>query len=74
MPGRGAATRLLRYAGHFKNANFQIAAGVPLVLGEPEHYNSFRIGLFGLDKIIHADTTIRNFEIGLDAVRAAKSA
>jgi len=62
------------YAGHFKNANFQIAAGVPLVLGEPEHYNSFRIGLFGLDKIIHADTTIRNFEIGLDAVRAAKSA
>jgi len=62
------------YAGHFKNANFQIAAGVPLVLGEPEHYNSFRIGLFGLDKIIHADTTIRNFEIGLDAVRATKSA
>merc|ERR1712224_142660 len=28
------------YAGHFKNAQFQIAAGVPLVLGEPDHYNS----------------------------------
>ena len=60
------------YAGHFKNAQFQIAAGVPLVLGEPDHYNSFRIGLFGLDKLMHVDKTIRNFEVGLDAVMAAK--
>jgi hypothetical protein len=47
-------------------------AGVPLVLGEPDHYNSFRIGLFGLDKLMHVDKTIRNFEVGLDAVMAAK--
>ena len=60
------------YAGHFTNAQFQIAAGVPLVLGEPDHYNSFRIGLFGLDKLMHVDKTIRNFEVGLDAVMAAK--
>ena len=45
---------------------------MPLVLGEPDHYNSFRIGLFGLDKLMHVDKTIRNFEVGLDAVMAAK--
>ena len=54
-------------------AAFQIAAGVPLVLGEPDHYNSFRIGLFGLDKLANVETTIRNFEIGMDAVIAAKA-
>ncbi|KAK7238978.1 serine-pyruvate transaminase [Aureococcus anophagefferens] len=58
------------YAGRFKNVNLQIAAGVPLVLGEPDNYNSFRIGLFGLDKLMNVDRTVSNFEIALDAVLA----
>ncbi len=61
------------YAAHFKNASFQIAAGVPLVLGEPEGYNSFRIGLFGLDKVMNVDTVVTNFATGLDAVMSAKA-
>ena len=58
------------YAGRFKNVSLQIAAGVPLVLGEPDNYNSFRIGLFGLDKLMNVDRTVSNFEIALDAVLA----
>jgi len=60
------------FAGLFAKNSFQIAAGVPLVLGEPDHYNSFRIGLFGLDKITHVDRTVENFANGLDAVIRAK--
>lgn len=56
------------YAGKFKNVSLQIAAGVPLVLGEPDGYNSFRIGLFGLDKLMNVDRTISNFEVAMDAV------
>ena len=58
------------YAGRFKNVSLQIAAGVPLVLGEPDNYNSFRIGLFGLDKLMNVDRTVSNFEIAMDAVLA----
>jgi hypothetical protein len=29
--------------------------------------------LFGLDKLANVETTIRNFEIGMDAVIAAKA-
>ncbi|WKD56666.1 2-aminoethylphosphonate--pyruvate transaminase [Corynebacterium capitovis DSM 44611] len=34
----------------FKPCGVQIAAGVPLKIGEGDTYSSFRIGLFGLDK------------------------
>ena len=63
------------YAGKFKNVSLQIAAGVPLVLGEPDGYNSFRIGLFGLDKLVDTAATTAHFERALDvAVRSDKEA
>ncbi|MFT4582361.1 MAG: aspartate aminotransferase-like enzyme [Gammaproteobacteria bacterium] len=37
---------------------FQIAAGVPLQCDEPADYMSFRIGLFGLDKLHDVDGTV----------------
>jgi aspartate aminotransferase-like enzyme len=35
-----------------------VAAGVPLMCGEPADYRAFRIGLFGLDKLADVDGTV----------------
>jgi aspartate aminotransferase-like enzyme len=45
----------------------QIAAGVPLQLGEGEGYRSFRIGLFGLDKLYDVEGTVERVKRALDA-------
>lgn len=39
-------------------AGLQIAAGVPLALDEPAGFRTFRIGLFGLDKLADIDRTV----------------
>ena len=46
----------------------QIAAGVPLACDEGADFRSFRIGLFGLDKLQHLDRTVGSFERALDAL------
>jgi len=46
----------------------QIAAGVPLRCDEPEDYSTFRLGLFGLDKLYDVDATVARLEAALDAV------
>ncbi len=46
----------------------QIAAGVPLQVGEGQDYRSFRIGLFGLDKLYDVDGTVARVKRALDAV------
>ena len=45
----------------------QIAAGVPLQCDEGADFQSFRIGLFGLDKLHHIERTVRNLEQALDS-------
>jgi len=40
----------------------QVAAGVPLMCDEPEGFTTFRIGLFGLDKLHNVDGTVENLE------------
>ena len=52
----------------FAAAGLQIAAGVPLECGEGVDFKSFRIGLFGLDKLHNIDRTVENFTIALDEV------
>jgi aspartate aminotransferase-like enzyme len=42
----------------FAKAGAQVAAGVPLMCGEPASYRAFRIGLFGLDKLADVDGTV----------------
>ncbi|MCG6884517.1 MAG: aminotransferase class V-fold PLP-dependent enzyme [Silicimonas sp.] len=54
----------------FASAGVQIAAGVPLMVGEGEDYRSFRIGLFGLDKLRDVDASVARFETALEAVDA----
>ncbi len=46
----------------------QIAAGVPLQCGEGPDYKSFRIGLFGLDKLHDCARSVENFRQALDRV------
>ncbi len=52
----------------FAAAGLQIAAGVPLMCDEHERYRSFRIGLFGLDKLTHVDRTVARFEQALNDI------
>lgn len=50
----------------FAAAGLQTAAGVPLMCGEPEGFRTFRIGLFGLDKLGNVDRTVHSLEGALD--------
>ena len=54
----------------FAEAGLQIAAGVPLKVGEPDNFKTFRLGLFGLDKLTDIDGTVERFEKALDEVLA----
>ena len=44
----------------------QIAAGVPLMCDEGPDYRSFRIGLFGLDKLMNIERTVGHLAHALD--------
>lgn len=50
----------------FRDMGLQIAAGVPLQCGEPADFQSFRIGLFGLDKLAAVDETVALLKSVLD--------
>lgn len=54
----------------FKEQGLQIAMGVPWRIDEPEGLKTFRIGLFGLDKIGNIEKTVGVMETALDAVLA----
>jgi aspartate aminotransferase-like enzyme len=46
----------------------QIAAGVPLACDEGADFRTFRIGLFGLDKLKDVDAAVARFERALNAL------
>lgn len=54
----------------FLAQGLQTAAGVPLQCDEPADYRSFRIGLFGLEKLHDPEQTVGNFAKALDTVQA----
>jgi aspartate aminotransferase-like enzyme len=51
----------------FARQGLQIAAGVPLACDEGPDFKTFRIGLFGLDKLKNADRTVATFERAFEA-------
>ncbi len=55
----------------FAANGMQIAAGVPLQCDEPAGFSTFRIGLFGLDKLHNIDRTVAHLAAALDAVEDA---
>ena len=52
----------------FAANGLQIAAGVPLQCDEPEGFQTFRLGLFGLDKLQNVERTVANFTEVLEQV------
>ncbi len=52
----------------FAAKGMQIAAGVPLQVGEPEGFSTFRLGLFGLDKLYDVDAALARLAGVLDEV------
>jgi aspartate aminotransferase-like enzyme len=52
----------------FMAKGMQIAAGVPLQVGEPEGFRTFRLGLFGLDKLYDVDGTVGRLQEVVDEV------
>ncbi|MEZ5743295.1 MAG: hypothetical protein R3D89_06095 [Sphingomonadaceae bacterium] len=55
----------------FAALGLQVAAGVPLMVDEGPDYKSFRIGLFGLDKLKDVPASLARLEKAFDAVFGA---
>jgi aspartate aminotransferase-like enzyme len=52
----------------FAAEGLQVAAGVPLQCDEPDDYQTFRLGLFGLDKLHNVDRTVKSLADALDNI------
>lgn len=52
----------------FAEVGIQAAAGVPLQCDEPSDFKTFRLGLFGLDKLHNLDRTVGSLKQALDAM------
>jgi aspartate aminotransferase-like enzyme len=52
----------------FLDLGMQIAAGVPLQCDEPADFQTFRLGLFGLDKLHNIDRTVEHLNNALDQI------
>jgi aspartate aminotransferase-like enzyme len=58
----------IQSARKFIMAGIQTAAGVPLQCDEPANFSSFRIGLFGLDKLHEPARTVKSLENALNTL------
>ncbi len=58
----------LRSGARFREVGLQVAAGVPLMCGEPDGFSTFRLGLFGLDKLADVDGTVARLATALDRI------
>ena len=52
----------------FTAAGLQIAPGVPLMIDEGPDYRSFRLGLFGLDKLMDVPASLARLETAFEVV------
>ena len=50
----------------FLAQGLQTASGVPLMCDEPADFMTFRVGLFGLEKLHHVDRTVAHLATALD--------
>ncbi|MFT3819158.1 MAG: aminotransferase class V-fold PLP-dependent enzyme [Rubrivivax sp.] len=62
----------LATAKTFIDLGLQTAAGVPLQCDEGADFKSFRIGLFGLEKLQHVDRSVAHLERALDEIAAGQ--
>ena len=61
-------------AKKFVALGLQSAAGVPLMCGEPKDFRTFRVGLFGLDKLNDVDGAVQRLKAVVEQVGAASAA
>ena len=52
----------------FAEAGVQVAGGVPLRCDEPADFTTFRVGLFGLDKLADMERTVESFRRALERI------
>ncbi|MDW3218306.1 MAG: aminotransferase class V-fold PLP-dependent enzyme [Acidimicrobiales bacterium] len=52
----------------FAAAGLQIAGGVPLMCDEGDDFSTFRLGLFGLDKLTDVDGAVARLDTALDTL------
>jgi aspartate aminotransferase-like enzyme len=64
----GVVDAEIRSGKKFAAHGLQIAAGVPLQCDEPADFQTFRIGLFGLDKLHNIERTVSTLQQALDEV------
>ena len=55
----------IKSGAKFKAGGMQVAAGVPLMCGEGDDFSTFRVGLFGLDKLTDVDGAVARLETHL---------
>jgi aspartate aminotransferase-like enzyme len=58
----------IQNAKKFIQAGLQIAAGVPLQCDERADFRTFRLGLFGLEKLLNVDQTVAHLKGALDGL------
>jgi len=58
----------IKNGSKFAAEGMQIAAGVPLQCDEPEGFSTFRLGLFGLDKLYNVEGALARLRGVLDNV------
>jgi len=58
----------MKNGSKFAAAGMQIAGGVPLMVGEGDDFSTFRLGLFGLDKLHNVDRSVASLEAVLDQI------
>ncbi len=56
-------------AKKFAQVGLQLASGVPLQCDEPADFKTFRMGLFGLEKLRNIDRTVDHLRKALDAIQ-----
>ena len=59
----------LQSGATFRQVGIQAAAGVPLMCDEPADFSTFRLGVFGLDKLADVDGTVARLAAGLDRLQ-----
>lgn len=52
----------------FSAHGLQVAAGVPLECGESDQFKTFRVGLFGIDKLMDSKRTITTLDEALERI------
>jgi aspartate aminotransferase-like enzyme len=63
----------IQSAQKFVALGLQAAAGVPLQCDEPAGFRSFRLGLFGLDKLGNVEHTVATLRQALDRLAACRT-